>query len=117
MCLLVSNCSRLRMWHFCSIVLAELWYGAEHGDQRHRAHNFQLVNDLVTQYDSLLFDNLAAREYAMIREQLSRAGRTIGPHDTMIAAIARSRGATVVTHNTAEFSRVPSLLVEDWQVV
>jgi tRNA(fMet)-specific endonuclease VapC len=52
----------------------------------------------------------------VIREHLARAGQPIGPHDTMIAAIARSRGATIVTHNTAEFGRVPSLLVEDWQV-
>jgi len=33
----------------------------------------------------------------------------------MIAAIALVNGATVVTHNTGEFSRVASLPVEDWQ--
>jgi tRNA(fMet)-specific endonuclease VapC len=34
----------------------------------------------------------------------------------MIAAIARAHGLTLVTHNTAEFSRVPRLAIEDWQV-
>ena len=31
------------------------------------------------------------------------------------AAQALRRGATVVTHNTREFSRVPGLKCEDWQ--
>jgi tRNA(fMet)-specific endonuclease VapC len=99
----------------CSIVLAELWYGAEHSGPQYRNHNHQLVDGLAAKYDSLPFDNAAAREYAVIREQLAHTGQPIGPHDTMIAAIARSRGVTVVTHNTGEFGRVPSLNVEDWR--
>lgn len=39
----------------------------------------------------------------------------IGPNDLMIAAIGRATSVTVVTHNTAEFSRVPGLNLEDWQ--
>ena len=35
---------------------------------------------------------------------------------TMIAAIALANGLTVVTHNTAEFSRVPGLRIEDWHL-
>ena len=42
-------------------------------------------------------------------------GQPIGPNDMMIAAIARSRAATLVTPTTAEFSRVPGLLIADWQ--
>jgi len=33
----------------------------------------------------------------------------------LIAAIAIANGLTLVTHNTNEFSRVPSLLLEDWE--
>jgi tRNA(fMet)-specific endonuclease VapC len=40
----------------------------------------------------------------------------IGPYDLQIAAIALSNQLTVVTHNTAEFSRVPGLTVEDWEI-
>jgi tRNA(fMet)-specific endonuclease VapC len=31
-----------------------------------------------------------------------------------MAAIALTHGLTVVTHNSAEFNRVPGLIVEDW---
>lgn len=99
----------------CSIVLAELWYGAERSDPKRRANNYALVNQLEAKYQSLSFDNAAARDYAAIRAHLSHIGQPIGPNDTMIASIARSQGVTLVTHNTAEFSRVPGLLIDDWQ--
>jgi len=38
----------------------------------------------------------------------------IGPMDTLIAGIALRHGATLVTHNTAEFRRVRGLNLEDW---
>lgn len=45
------------------------------------------------------------------------AARTpTGPNDLMIAAIAQCRDLTLVTHNTREFSRVPGLLIEDWEL-
>jgi len=37
-------------------------------------------------------------------------------NDLMIAAIARCRQLTLVTHNTREFSRVPGLSIEDWEL-
>jgi len=37
-------------------------------------------------------------------------------NDLMIAAIARANNATLITHNTAEFSRVQGLVVEDWEL-
>jgi tRNA(fMet)-specific endonuclease VapC len=99
----------------CAVVLAELWYGAERSDPSRRANNYALVDRLEAKYQSLPFDNTAARDYAVIRAELFRIGQPIGPNDTMIAAIACSRGATLVTHNAAEFSRVPGLSIEDWQ--
>ncbi|HYH67125.1 MAG TPA: type II toxin-antitoxin system VapC family toxin, partial [Urbifossiella sp.] len=61
------------------------------------------------------YDDPAAEECGRIEAHLAAIGRLIGPNDLQIAAIARFRGMTVVTHNTAEFGRVPGLLVEDWQ--
>jgi tRNA(fMet)-specific endonuclease VapC len=46
---------------------------------------------------------------------LEKRGQGIGPIDTLIAAQALRLGATIVTHNLREFSRVPGLKVVDWQ--
>ena len=54
------------------------------------------------------------RHYAAIRSALERAGTPIGAHDMLIAAQARAIHAVCVTANTAEFSRVPGLKVENW---
>jgi tRNA(fMet)-specific endonuclease VapC len=56
----------------------------------------------------------AAYHYADIRVALEQAGAAISERDLQIAAVARSVGLTVVTHNTHEFYRVPGLSVEDW---
>ncbi len=56
------------------------------------------------------------RHYATLRSLLERAGTPIGPNDMLIAAHALALGATVVTSNTKEFTRVPDLVVEDWLV-
>jgi len=53
--------------------------------------------------------------YARLRSTLEKRGQGIGPIDTLIAAQALRLGATVVTHNVREFSRVPGLHFEDWQ--
>ncbi len=47
---------------------------------------------------------------------LAYAGTPIGAYDVMIAAQGLTKGLTVVTHNTEEFSRVPGLKLEDWAI-
>ena len=58
-----------------------------------------------------------ARTAAKIRATLEAAGTPIGPMDTLIAGAALAHGATLVSHNVREFSRVEGLRVEDWFVV
>jgi tRNA(fMet)-specific endonuclease VapC len=45
---------------------------------------------------------------------LERQGQPIGPFDGLIAGTALAEKATLVTHNTREFSRVQGLQVVDW---
>jgi tRNA(fMet)-specific endonuclease VapC len=99
----------------CSVVLGELLYGAERASPAYRASNLQAVTLIRARFVSLPFDDSAAEEYGKLRAHLAAAGQPIGPTDMMIAAIALANGLTVVTHNTAEFGRVPGLAVEDWQ--
>jgi tRNA(fMet)-specific endonuclease VapC len=66
-------------------------------------------------FRSLSFDDACVDVYAEIRATFARIGKPIGPNDLLIAAIAITNRVTLVTHNIAEFSRVPKLLVEDWE--
>ena len=99
----------------CSVVVGELIYGAERSGTAHRAANHLRVEQLRQQFVSIPFDDSAAAEYGKVRAHLAVLRTPIGPNDLMIAAIALANGLILVTHNTAEFSRVPGLSIEDWQ--
>ena len=73
------------------------------------------VHIFLKQFQSLPFDDDAALIFGEVRAQLARIGRPIGPYDLQIAAIVLQHKLTLVTHNMAEFSRVPDLSCEDWE--
>ncbi len=100
----------------CSLVIGELIYGALRGGPAHQAKNLTLIASLRQQFMSLPFDDRAAEQYGKIRAHLASMGTLIGPNDLIIAATGLAHGCTLVTHNTGEFSRVPGLLLEDWQM-
>ena len=60
----------------------------------------------------LPFDADAAREF----ERLRRLRLRIGMMDLRIAAMALSRGATLLTRNKRDFEIIPDLQIEDWTV-
>jgi tRNA(fMet)-specific endonuclease VapC len=99
----------------CSIVLAELFYGAFRSPPAYQTYNLSLFTQLVQKFASLPFDDHAAVEYGKIRTDSASKGTPIGPNDLMIAAIALANNLRLVTHNTSEFSRVVGLQLEDWQ--
>ncbi|MBS0262312.1 MAG: type II toxin-antitoxin system VapC family toxin [Planctomycetes bacterium] len=98
----------------CSVVVAELRHGCMRSAKS--AANRAAIDALLAPFASLPFDDEAAEHFAKIRNDLEIAGRMIGPYDLQIAAIGLARNCTVVTHNTAEFSRIAGLPLEDWQV-
>jgi tRNA(fMet)-specific endonuclease VapC len=94
-----------------SLVLAELHYGA--GNSQHVSKNLIRIEKFLARLQTVLdFDAEAAADFGRIKTALHKT--PIGPIDTLIAAHARSRDLVIVTNNTAEFSRVPGLAVEDW---
>ena len=98
----------------CSIVVGELCYGAAKS-QNPPAEQAK-VDAFLGPYRSLPFDDIAARRYAELRALLESQGEKIADLDLMIAAIAIVYGSMLVTHNTAHFSRVPGLVLEDWEI-
>lgn len=100
----------------CSVVQGELYYGAYKGPAAYRPANFALLASFFPQFTSLPFDAAAADVFGRVRAHLESLGTPIGPYDLQIASIALANKLTVVTHNVAEFSRVPGLTVEDWEV-
>ena len=72
------------------------------------------LNELLTVVRVLPFTENEAAISAQVRAALEQAGTPIGPLDMMIAGTALANKATLVTHNTKEFSRIDSLRLEDW---
>jgi tRNA(fMet)-specific endonuclease VapC len=98
----------------CSVVKAELFYGAM--KSKNPTSSLSKVENFCAAFQSLDFDDNAARVYGTIRSELSAIGKPIGANDFMIAAIALANQITLVSHNTREFSRVNHLLLEDWEL-
>jgi len=62
----------------------------------------------------LPFDSAAAREFGDIAAERTRTGRPISRPDAWIAAIARSRGASIATRNVADFEGVGVAIIDPW---
>ena len=65
----------------------------------------------------LPFDGAAAAAYAAIAAERRALGRPIAQFDAQIAAIARSRGATLPTRNAGDFEDCGIIVVNPWTPV
>lgn len=63
----------------------------------------------------LPFDGLAAKEYAEVASERRISGQPISQFDAQIAAIARSRGAGVVTRNDSDFLNCGIDVINPWK--
>ena len=95
-----------------TITVAELHVGVQ--KSRDPARNAKALTLFLLPLELAAFDYAAAEAYGRIRAALESAGTPIGPLDRLIAGHAASLDAILVTDNTAEFSRVPGLRIENW---
>lgn len=75
-----------------------------------------VLDTLLDSIHVLPYGREDARATAAVRAALRKAGRPIGPYDTMLAGCALAQGLIFVTANTGEFERVSGLLLEDWSI-
>ncbi len=74
----------------------------------------QQLMALLNTVQAIPFGEAEARQAARIRAQLEFQGQIIGPYDILIAATAVANGATLVTRNQREFSRIDGLSLTNW---
>lgn len=89
----------------------ELLYGAKMRDSKRLEDTIAALVEVVPVVE---FTSAAATEAAKIRSALDKAGQTIGVMDALIAANAIIEDCTLVTNNTARFSRIDGLRIENW---
>ena len=97
-----------------AIVAAELWTGVQKNLRTH-PHQADRLVAFLSLFWIADFTLEAAEHYGDIRAVLEASGTTIGPLDLLIAAQARSLGATLITRNAADFKRVKGLKVQAWK--
>jgi tRNA(fMet)-specific endonuclease VapC len=88
------------------ITVMEIVRGFQQNQSSRRLANFLTA---IASEDVLIFDQPAAELAGRIEGELVRTGRPIGMADTMIAAVALTRGLELATGNTARFQRVQQL--------
>ena len=98
--------------HVCAINVFEIERGIAKSARPQALRLF--LSDALARYPHAPLDIAATQRAGQLRATLERRGQPIGPYDLLIAGIALAHDLTLVTHNTAEFARVPGLKLEDW---
>ncbi|BBD67412.1 PilT domain-containing protein [Nostoc commune NIES-4072] len=95
-----------------SITVAELEYGVAKSQQQQK--NRTALLQFLLPLEIVEFNQASATIYGSIRSNLEKRGLMIGAMDMLIASHALSLGVTLVTNNVREFSRILTLLLENW---
>jgi len=95
-----------------AISIAELEYGVTKS-QFPEKNKIALIEFLSIFY-ILPFDDHDAVYFGLIKTELEKKGKIIGPMDLLLAAQAKSKQLILVSNNTKEFERVEGLKIENW---
>lgn len=94
------------------ITLMELYYGAFRSQQV--ASNLARIRALEEGVKIWELGRAAAEVFGALKAQLERDGTRLDDFDLAIAALALSENLILVTNNTAHFSRVGGLRLQNW---
>jgi tRNA(fMet)-specific endonuclease VapC len=104
--------TRISQVGISSITLSELEYGVAKSSKPEQ--NQIALAQFLAPLEILSYGDDAAPQYGSLRAFLENQGTPIGSLDMLIAAHALSVGCILVTNNEKEFSRVPSLQINNW---
>ena len=93
------------------IVACELRFGAFKSGSSRLVQQLERILEILT---VLPLESPVDEHYAAIRTHLERAGTPIGPNDLLIAAHSLALDLTLITANTREFERLPTLKLDNW---
>lgn len=96
-------------------VLAEIAYGIERLPPSRRRTVLQERFDLLrAQLQRCPWTDEVSEAFGRIKAALEKRGQRIEDFDAAIAAHAAAAGATLVTANARQMTRVPGLRTQDW---
>ena len=95
-----------------AITIAELEYGVAKS-QFPEKNRIALI-EFLSIFNILPFDDNDAVEFGLIKTDLEKKGKIIGPMDLLIAGQAKSKKLILVTNNIKEFERVEGIKLENW---
>ena len=98
--------------YISSITIAELEYGIAKS-QFPEKNRIALI-EFLSIFNILPFDDNDAVNFGIIKTELEKKGKIIGPMDLLLAAQAKTGQLILVTNNTKEFERVEGLKIENW---
>lgn len=93
------------------VTVAELAFGVAKST---RAESRAKLENFVSKFPILDWNQDAAWVYGPLRKTLEAKGQRIGERDLLLACQALALGATMVTNNTREFERVEGMKLENW---
>ena len=102
----------------CAIA-APVWHELQFGCRcmpagRRRDALQDYLADVVSTFEILAYDDLAAKLHAIERARLKELGTTVPFVDGQIAAIAQINELVLVTDNVRDFAPFKALTVENW---
>lgn len=97
-----------------TITIMEIEYGLALNPKLAKAIK-TIILEFIAAVNILNFTQEDANHVAITRALLKQQGNPIGSYDILLGGTALHNNLILVTSNTKEFNRIPSLKLEDWR--